>query len=71
MDDEVFLERLGQKILGLRIKKGIGQRELAELIQSTNMQIRRIERGEVNSSINMLRKIAKELGISVSKLVDI
>ena len=71
MNDEVYLRKLGEKIVGLRKTKGITQLELAERLATKNTQIRRIERGTVNSTINMLRKIAKELGISVSKLVNL
>lgn len=71
MKDEIYLKKLGKKIVQLREEKDISQRELARRIKTNNTQIRRIETGAVNSSINMLRKIAKEFEITVGQLVDI
>ena len=71
MEDELYLERLGLKIYRLRKAKGMTQLDLAERLSTKNTQVRRIEQGKVNSSINMLRKIAKVLGVSVSELVNI
>ena len=71
MEDSVYLERLGTKIVELRKARGITQQELAERLGTKNTQIRRIERGTVNSTINMLRKIAGVLDISISDLVQI
>lgn len=71
MKDEVYLKKLGEKVVLLREKRGVSQRELARRIKTNNTQIRRIETGIVNSSINMLRKIAKEFDVSISELVNI
>jgi transcriptional regulator with XRE-family HTH domain len=71
MKDEIYLKKLGDKIVRLREEKDISQRELARRIKTNNTQIRRIETGIVNSSINMLRKIANEFDITISELVDI
>lgn len=71
MKDEVFLRKLGKKIVELRTENEISQNELAKRIGSKNTHVRRIERGEVSSSINMLRRIAEELGVSISELVNI
>lgn len=71
MKDEIYLIKLGRKIAKLRKVKGVSQREMAKLFETSNTQLRRIEIGEVNSSINGLRRIAKEFGITISELVDI
>ncbi len=71
MKDEVYLKKLGEKIVLIRKEKEIGQLDLAKEIGSSNTQLRRIERGEVNSTINMLRHIAKVLGVGVDELVKI
>ncbi len=71
MEDSVYLQRLGEKIVELRKVKGVTQQELAERLGTKNTQVRRIERGTVNSTINMLRKIAGVLGIEVNDLVKI
>jgi transcriptional regulator with XRE-family HTH domain len=71
MKDEIYLRKLGERIVEIRKEKGITQLELSDRLETKNTQIRRIERGTVNSTINMLRKIAKELSISVSELVNV
>ena len=71
MDDNEFLLALGKKIHDLRKNKKISQEELAEKIATRHTAIGRIERGEVNTSINMLRKIAHELEIPLTELISI
>lgn len=71
MKDDIYLKKLGLKILKLREAKEMSQRELARRVKSNNTQIERIETGSVNSSINMLRKIAKEFDLTIGQLVEI
>lgn len=69
MTDEKYLKLLGERVFALRNKKGWTQAELAEKLDTQHTAVRRIEKGQVNSTINMLRKIAKELGVSITDLV--
>ncbi|MCW3076706.1 MAG: transcriptional regulator [Bacteroidetes bacterium] len=71
MKDSVYLVKLGEKIMNLRKAKGLSQEELAERLDTKHTQIGRVERGETNSTINMLRKIAVELEVSIEELVKI
>ncbi|MCZ2223297.1 MAG: helix-turn-helix domain-containing protein [Chitinophagales bacterium] len=71
MDDKEFLIKLGNKIVELRTEKGLRQIDLSDLIGIEDSALRRIEKGRVNSSINMLRKIAKALNVSISDLVKV
>lgn len=71
ISDEAYLKRLGEKILALRNSKNLSQEQLADRLGTGHTQISRVERGEVNSTINMLRKIAAELDISIEGLVKI
>jgi transcriptional regulator with XRE-family HTH domain len=71
MTDEQFLESLGKKIAALREKKGISQNEFAKRLDTWNNQIRRIEKGLVGANIITLRKIAKELDVPLSTLVNV
>lgn len=71
MDDKEFLIKLGNKIVELRTEKGLRQIDLSDLIGIEDSALRRIEKGRVNSSINMLRKIAKALNVSISDLVKL
>ena len=73
MTDKIFIQKLGKKIETFRESIGITRQEFAKKVGISRMQMYRIETGnaEGNPSILVLRKIAKELGISVSELVDI
>jgi transcriptional regulator with XRE-family HTH domain len=71
MDDKLYLEKLGERITQLRVNKNMRQIDLSEKIGIEDSALRRIEKGRVNSSINMLRKIAKGLDISILELLDI
>lgn len=71
MTDEIYLKRLGKKILHLRNQKGISQETMADLLESHHTQIGRIERGEVNPTINTLRRLAKFFDMDIEELVNI
>ena len=71
MTDEKYLKKLGERVFELRTKRGLTQVQLADLIGTKHPQVRRVEKGEANSTINMLRKIARALDVSVGELVDI
>ncbi|MCB9360948.1 MAG: helix-turn-helix transcriptional regulator [Flavobacteriales bacterium] len=70
MDDKLYLEKLGERISKLRLDCSMRQIDLADKIGIEDSALRRIEKGRVNSSINMLRKIAKGLDISLLELLD-
>lgn len=69
MDDKAYLKKLGERIKQLRLEKGMRQVDLSEKIGIEDSALRRIESGRVNSSINMLRKIAKGLEIEIIDLL--
>lgn len=71
MEDKKYLIELGEKIAELRKKKGWTQDELAKKLNIQRSSLTRIELGNVNSTINMLRKIAKALEVKTSALIDI
>lgn len=70
MDDKAYLKKLGERIKQLRLERGMRQVDLSEKIGIEDSALRRIESGRVNSTINMLRKIAKGLEIEVVSLFD-
>lgn len=70
MDDKAYLKKLGERIKQLRLERGMRQVDLSEKIGIEDSALRRIESGRVNSTINMLRKIAKGLGIELVNLLD-
>lgn len=69
-EDEIYLKKLGARIKMIRKAKNMTQVTLSEKIEIEDSALRRIESGRVNSSINMLRKIAKGLGITLQELID-
>ena len=62
---------LGKKIKNLRIEKSMHQVDLADKIGIEDSALRRIESGRVNSTINMLRKVANGLETDLKVLIDI
>lgn len=70
MEDKLYLEKLGKRIKELRVEKSMRQIDLADKIGIEDSALRRIESGRVNSTINMLRKIAAGLDISILELLN-
>ena len=61
---------LGEKILKLRKKNGLSQEKLGELIGVTRQTISNWELNETTPSVEELKKISKELNISIDELLD-
>ena len=61
---------LGKKIREIQIRQNISQDQLAYEIGSTQKQISRIERGEINTSIAHVLAIASILNVHVKELWD-
>jgi transcriptional regulator with XRE-family HTH domain len=53
-----------------RIKRRISQEALAELAGLSRNYVSSIERGVVSPSLRTLEKLAKALGLSLTKLID-
>lgn len=70
MTEKQYLKALGKKIIHLRESQGMSVQDLAENVDISRMQLYRIEGGENPTSILILRRISKKLGIELSKLVD-
>ena len=68
--DDIFLQALGNRIATIRKEKHITQVELSYRcdIEKTNMS--RIEAGNTNPTIIMLKKVSAGLGISLTELLD-
>lgn len=56
---------IGCNILAARVKKGITQTKLAEMIGSRQPAIARVERGNTLPSFDFLLRISKALGIGL------
>lgn len=61
-------EKLGVRIKELRQEKGISQEKFAELADLDRTYISGIESGKRNVSIDVVSRIARVFGISISEL---
>ncbi len=62
--------RFGDKVFMLRKQKGWSQQELAEKIGTSGPIVGRYERNEIKPSIEVAKKIADSLDVSIDYLVD-
>jgi transcriptional regulator with XRE-family HTH domain len=70
-EEKEYLKKLGANIKKVRIAKRLKQVELANACNFDRQNMYHIEAGRHNLTIINIRKIAKELGVTVSDLVDI
>ena len=70
MTDGEFLEKIGERIVQIRKEKGIKQKELVQKLGMKDASIIRIEKGRVNSTICMLRRISEGLNVELSDLLQ-
>jgi ribosome-binding protein aMBF1 (putative translation factor) len=57
--------RIAMEIHALREKRGLSQRELAELLGTTQSAVARLEAGNVSPSLPTLEKVAEALGVEL------
>jgi transcriptional regulator with XRE-family HTH domain len=67
--DKKLLKSFGIRLKELRLKRDLSQEALANEADVPISQIGRIERGEVNTTICTLKKLANALGVSMSDLM--
>lgn len=65
-----YLKKLGKRIKTIRKEKSIKQVDLAYSCDIEKQSMSRIEAGNTNPSILLLRKIAELLEVSVNDLLD-
>jgi len=66
--DNEFLRKFGKNLRRIRQEGKLSQEALSDKAEVPRSQIARIERGEVNPTINTLKRIADALGIDVYQL---
>ncbi len=59
-----------KRLRELRAKRGLSQRDLADLSGVSREYIARIELGQHDPTLSTLEKLAKALGVKVSRLLD-
>ena len=62
-------KKIGEIIREIRNKKGISLRRLAEIVNVSNVNILYIEKGKINTSLPVLKGIAKALNYNIDKLL--
>lgn len=64
------LQKFGKKLKFLRLEKGLTQLELAEILDMSPNFVGMIERGERNTTVENVFKIARALNIKPSNLFE-
>jgi transcriptional regulator with XRE-family HTH domain len=68
--EKKYFKQIGIRIRQERIKQGISQNQLAFEASMPRVQIGRIERGEINTSVGSIIGICRVLNIHLKDLFD-
>lgn len=68
--DEAFLRELGKRISAIRKERNMSQVELGYHCDMEKSNMNRIESGNTNPTVLMLKKISEALDIELSELLD-
>ena len=69
MNYELDFEKIGKRIQSFRTERKLTQAELAELIDTNQKHLSRIESGYHRSSLDTIVAIARALNVSVDSLI--
>ena len=69
-DHENLLHNIGNKIRIYRNIHGVSQQELADNADIAKSTVQRIEKGELNPTIILLKKISKAMNIDICNLIS-
>lgn len=67
---DIYLKEFGKNLRRIRLERGLTMETLASDAEIENRQLGRIERGEINTSIISLLKIATVLKIEMPYLFE-
>ena len=67
---EQLKQKIGQRIVELRTKKGWSQSDLARACNKDRQAMEKLENGKVNPTLYSLLEISKALDVSLKSLVD-
>ena len=68
--DNILLKKFGFHLKKIRTEKGLSQENLSYEADLDISQIGRIERGEVNTSLCVMQRVAKALGVEIKELFE-
>lgn len=70
MDKAELSRKIGERIVQIRVDKGMSQSELARACMKDRQAIEKIEKGKVNPTIFSLYEIAIALKVSLTELIN-
>lgn len=59
---------IARRIEEIRTRRGMSRQQLADRLGTTRMRIWRLERGKTQITVDVMARIADELGVSVAVL---
>jgi len=62
---------IGSKIKELRTSYNISQEEMAELLETTRQRYSRLEKGQIDISYVVIKKIANYLGVAIRDITKV
>ena len=68
--ETIYLKKLGKRIKSIRKEQGVKQVDLAYKCDIEKQSMSRIEAGNTNPSILLLRQISEHLNVSLTELLD-
>lgn len=69
MDNDQFKAAVAKRVKELRLERGMTQFQLAVDAEIDLTQVRRIEKGSVNTSAFVIYKVAKSLKVEIGDLL--
>lgn len=63
-------KRLGMKLKQIRTQQGLNQTDMAKKVRVTQAYIAMLEKGRENPTLDVLRRLAKALKVSMAELVE-
>ncbi|MEJ7734699.1 MAG: helix-turn-helix domain-containing protein [Polyangiaceae bacterium] len=69
-DEQEFIRRFGQRVRSERLARKLSQEKLAEKVELSRGEISKIERARVTCSIGIAYRLASELRVGVSELMQ-
>jgi len=70
MQKAVFLKKLGQRIVSIRVAKGMTQTDLANKCFKERQSIERVENGKTNPTAYYLNELAVALDVPLKEMLD-
>jgi len=64
-----LLQRFGDRLRSIRLRKGISQEKLAEIAGVHRTFVSSVERGERNISLQNIARLAKALEVTMARLM--